>query len=57
MPSENPGKQVLFGLFPGAPIDYNIPEVWTLDSSYGRIKPMEDNETPKGLLKKWSLLF
>jgi hypothetical protein len=26
----------------GAPIDYNIPEVWTLDSSYGRIKPMED---------------
>jgi predicted AlkP superfamily pyrophosphatase or phosphodiesterase len=36
----------------GAPIDYNIPEVWTLDSSYGRIKPMEDNETPKGLLKE-----
>jgi hypothetical protein len=27
----------------GAPIDY-IQKVWTLDSSYGRIKPMEDNE-------------
>lgn len=39
----------------GAPIDYNIPEVWTLDSSYGRIKPMEDNETPKGLLKEMEL--
>jgi predicted AlkP superfamily pyrophosphatase or phosphodiesterase len=39
----------------GASIDYNIPEVWTLDSSYGRIKPMEDNETPKGLLKEMEL--
>lgn len=34
----------------GAPVDYNIPEVWTLDDSYGRIEPMRDHETPKGLL-------
>ena len=34
----------------GAPITYNIPEVWTLESDYGRIEPMRDNETPKGLL-------
>jgi hypothetical protein len=40
----------------GAPIDYNIPEVWTLDS-YGRIKPMEDNETPKGLFKRNACCF
>ncbi|MFI8379490.1 alkaline phosphatase family protein [Leeuwenhoekiella sp. NPDC079379] len=34
----------------GAPVTYNIPEVWTLDRAYGRIEPMRDNETPKGLL-------
>jgi len=39
----------------GAPIDYNIPEVWTLDKSYGRIQPMRDNETPKGLLQEMEL--
>lgn len=36
----------------GAPIDYNLPEVWTLDRSYGRIESMRDNENPKGLLKE-----
>lgn len=36
----------------GAPIDYNIPEVWTLDRSYGRIQPMRDHQTPKGLLEE-----
>ncbi|MGB6151819.1 MAG: ectonucleotide pyrophosphatase/phosphodiesterase [Pricia sp.] len=36
----------------GAPIDYNIPEVWTLDESYGRVEPMRDNENPEGLLKE-----
>lgn len=36
----------------GAPIDYNIPEVWTLEDSYGRIEPMRDNENPKGLLRE-----
>ncbi|MGB5821863.1 MAG: alkaline phosphatase family protein [Saonia sp.] len=36
----------------GAPIDYNIPEVWTLDREYGRIRSMRDNENPKGFLKE-----
>ncbi|WP_405609414.1 alkaline phosphatase family protein [Polaribacter sp. Asnod1-A03] len=35
-----------------AAIDYNIPEVWTLDRDYGRIEPMRDHETPKGLLEE-----
>ncbi len=34
----------------GAPVDYNIPEVWYLDSEYGAIEPLRDNETPDGLL-------
>ncbi|MFS4468707.1 alkaline phosphatase family protein [Maribacter sp. 2210JD10-5] len=36
----------------GAPIDYNIPEVWTLDKSVGRITPMRNNQAPKGLLEE-----
>ena len=36
----------------GAPVDYNIPEVWTLEDDYGRIEPMRDNESPKGLLRE-----
>ena len=36
----------------GAPIDYNLPEVWTLDKSYGRIQPMRDHQTPTGLLEE-----
>jgi predicted AlkP superfamily pyrophosphatase or phosphodiesterase len=36
----------------GAPVDYNIPEVWTLDRSYGRIEPMRAHQTPKGLLEE-----
>jgi len=39
----------------GAPVDYNIPEVWSLDRSYGRIQPMRDNQTPKGLLEEMEL--
>ncbi len=39
----------------GAPIDYNIPEVWTLDREYGRIQPMRDNENPKGLLREMEI--
>ncbi|MCR1025665.1 ectonucleotide pyrophosphatase/phosphodiesterase [Cellulophaga baltica] len=39
----------------GAPVDYNVPEVWTLDRSYGRIQPMRDNQTPKGLLEEMEL--
>lgn len=36
----------------GAPVDFNIPEVWTLDKSYGRIQPMRDHQNPKGLLEE-----
>lgn len=32
-----------------APIDYNLPEYWSLEG-YGRIEPMREMETPKGLL-------
>ncbi|WP_192347998.1 alkaline phosphatase family protein [Algoriphagus sp. Y33] len=32
-----------------APIDYNIPEYWSLEG-YGRIEPMREMETPKGLM-------
>lgn len=33
-----------------APIDYNIPEFWSLEGGFGRIEPMREKETPKGLL-------
>ncbi|WP_370513183.1 alkaline phosphatase family protein [Fulvivirga sp. M361] len=36
----------------GAPIDYNIPEVWSLKKGYGRIQPMRDNDQPDGLLEE-----
>ncbi|EAR12718.1 AP superfamily protein [Polaribacter irgensii 23-P] len=39
----------------GAPVDYNIPEVWTLDKGYGKITPMRDQETPKGLLEEMEI--
>lgn len=35
-----------------APIDYNIPEFWTLDGGYGRIESMRSKETPKGFLQE-----
>jgi hypothetical protein len=58
MPSENPGNKCksYLACFRGAPIDYNIP-VWTLDSSYGRIKPMEDNETKRTLKRNGACCF
>lgn len=34
----------------GAPIDYNLPEFWSLEEGFGRIEPMREKETPKGLL-------
>ncbi|WPR77681.1 alkaline phosphatase family protein [Algoriphagus sp. NG3] len=37
-----------------APIDYNIPEYWSLGNG-GRIEPMRDMETPKGLLAEMEL--
>ncbi|MFC3415390.1 alkaline phosphatase family protein [Algoriphagus hitonicola] len=34
----------------GAPIDYNLPEFWSLEQGFGRIEPMREMENPKGLL-------
>lgn len=33
-----------------APIDYNLPEFWSLEEGFGRIEPMREEENPKGLL-------
>ncbi len=37
-----------------APIDYNIPEYWSLEG-YGRIEPMREMETPRGLMAEMEL--
>ncbi|AWW33249.1 alkaline phosphatase family protein [Echinicola strongylocentroti] len=37
-----------------APIDYNIPEYWSLEG-YGRIEPMREMENPKGLMAEMEL--
>ena len=34
----------------GAPIDFNVPEVWSLDEGLGPLEPMRDASTPLGLL-------
>jgi len=39
----------------GAPIDYNLPEYWSLEEGFGRIEPMRGKETPKGLLAEMEL--
>jgi len=36
----------------GAPIDYNIPEVWSLKEGEDRFAPMIENATPKGFIKE-----
>ncbi|SEG37216.1 alkaline phosphatase family protein [Algoriphagus boritolerans] len=33
-----------------APIDYNLPEFWSLEEGFGGIEPMREKETPSGLL-------
>lgn len=33
-----------------APIDYNLPEFWSLEEGFGRIEPMRQKENPKGFL-------
>ena len=38
-----------------APIDYNLPEYWSLEEGFGRIEPMRQKETPKGLLAEMEL--
>lgn len=39
----------------GAPIDYNIPEVWSLDRTVERFSPTRTNATPKGLVEEVEL--
>lgn len=39
----------------GAPIDYNLPEFWSLEEGFGRIEPMREMENPKGLLAEMEL--
>ncbi|MGJ3233738.1 alkaline phosphatase family protein [Marivirga sp.] len=34
----------------GAPIDYNIPEVWSIKEGEDRFAPMKKNATPKGFM-------
>jgi len=36
----------------GAPVDYNIPEVWSLEEGYGQLQPMRDHQNPQGLLEE-----
>lgn len=38
-----------------APIDYNLPEFWSLEEGFGRIEPMRQKENPKGLLAELEL--
>lgn len=38
-----------------APIDYNLPEFWSLEEGFGRIGPMREMENPKGLLAEMEL--
>jgi predicted AlkP superfamily pyrophosphatase or phosphodiesterase len=36
----------------GAPVDYNIPEFWSLDENVDRILPIRENTKPKGLFEE-----
>ncbi len=36
----------------GAPIDYNVPEIWTLGKPIDNVTPRRDNTTPKGLFEE-----
>jgi predicted AlkP superfamily pyrophosphatase or phosphodiesterase len=39
----------------GAPVDYNIPEFWSLDKTVDRILPIRENAKPKGLFEEMEL--
>jgi predicted AlkP superfamily pyrophosphatase or phosphodiesterase len=39
----------------GAPVDYNIPEIWSLDTSVDRFSPQRVLATPKGLFEEIEL--
>lgn len=36
----------------GAPVDYNIPEIWPLDKAVNRLKPIRENSKPAGLFEE-----
>ncbi|ALJ01702.1 alkaline phosphatase family protein [Rufibacter tibetensis] len=36
----------------GAPVDYNIPEVWSLDEKVDRVTPIRQGASPKGLFEE-----
>ncbi len=36
----------------GAPIDYNMPEYWSLEEGYGSIEPMRWHDTPEGFVEE-----
>ncbi|PSR57476.1 AP endonuclease [Adhaeribacter arboris] len=36
----------------GAPVDYNLPEVWSLDKNMDRVTPIRQAAHPKGLLEE-----
>lgn len=39
----------------GAPVDYNIPEIWSLDKTVDRVLPIRENAKPKGLFEEIEL--
>ncbi|OUJ74664.1 alkaline phosphatase family protein [Hymenobacter crusticola] len=39
----------------GAPIDYNVPEFWSLDKNVDRLTPIRQQTTPKGLFEEIEL--
>ncbi|WP_395377428.1 alkaline phosphatase family protein [Marinicella sp. W31] len=36
----------------GAPIDYNVPEVWSLEKGYGLLGKTREHQTPKGFIEE-----
>ncbi|MBC6612147.1 alkaline phosphatase family protein [Hymenobacter sp. BT507] len=46
---------VMWPVSVGAPIDYNIPEFWSLDKNVDRFTPVRQNTMPKGLMEEIEL--
>lgn len=36
----------------GAPVDYNLPEIWSLEDGFGSVRPVRETDTPDGLLEE-----
>lgn len=43
---------VMWPVSVGAPIDYNVPEFWSLDKGIDRLTPVREQTTPKGLFEE-----